>query len=74
MPRILAIDYGQNEQVSVDEMQIIASGLTTVSSAIRTFERIFLKEKWSSINGTETDERATLRKCFHNQRFCNPFY
>jgi hypothetical protein len=38
MPRILAIDYGQNEQVSVDEMQIIASGLTTVSSAICTKE------------------------------------
>jgi hypothetical protein len=28
-------------------MQIIASGLTTVSSATAiTFERIFLKEKW----------------------------
>ena len=35
MPRILAIDYGQKRTgiAVTDEMQIIASGLTTISSA-----------------------------------------
>ena len=35
MPRILAIDYGQKRTgiAVTDEMQIIASGLTTIPSA-----------------------------------------
>jgi hypothetical protein len=37
-----SIDYGQNEQVAVtDEMQIIASGLTTFQCNCNHFERIF---------------------------------
>src|SRR5690606_6999450 len=49
MPRILAIDYGQKRTgiAVTDEMQIIASGLTTVDSAtaIAFLKDYFLKEK-----------------------------
>jgi len=49
MPRILAIDYGQKRTgiAVTDEMQIIASGLTTVVSetAIAFLKDYFAKEK-----------------------------
>lgn len=49
MPRILAIDYGQKRTgiAVTDEMQIIASGLTTIPSetAIVFLKDYFLKEK-----------------------------
>jgi len=49
MPRILAIDYGQKRTgiAVTDEMQIIASGLTTIPSetAIAFLKDYFEKEK-----------------------------
>ena len=49
MPRILAIDYGQKRTgiAVTDEMQIIASGLTTIPSAstIDFLKHYFDKEK-----------------------------
>ncbi len=49
MPRILAIDYGQKRTgiAVTDEMQIIASGLTTIPSetVIVFLKDYFLKEK-----------------------------
>ena len=49
MPRILAIDYGQKRTgiAITDEMQIIASGLTTIESptAIDFLRAYFSKEK-----------------------------
>ena len=49
MPRILAIDYGQKRTgiAVTDEMQIIASGLTTIPSAttIDFLKDYFTKEK-----------------------------
>lgn len=49
MPRILAIDYGQKRTgiAVTDEMQIIASGLTTIASetAIAFLKEYFNKEK-----------------------------
>ena len=49
MPRILAIDYGQKRTgiAVTDEMQIIASGLTTIpsSTAIAFLKDYFAKEK-----------------------------
>ena len=49
MPRILAIDYGQKRTgiAVTDEMQIIASGLTTIASetAIAFLKNYFSKEK-----------------------------
>jgi len=49
MPRILAIDYGQKRTgiAVTDEMQIIASGLTTIPSAttIDFLKDYFAKEK-----------------------------
>ncbi len=49
MPRILAIDYGQKRTgiAVTDEMQIIASGLTTIASAtaIAFLKDYFSKEK-----------------------------
>lgn len=49
MPRILAIDYGQKRTgiAVTDEMQIIASGLTTIPSetAIAFLKDYFSKEK-----------------------------
>ena len=49
MPRILAIDYGLKRTgiAITDEMQIIASGLTTIESptAIQFFRDYFSKEK-----------------------------
>ena len=49
MPRILAIDYGQKRTgiAVTDEMQIIASGLTTIPSAtaIDFLKDYFSKEK-----------------------------
>ena len=49
MPRILAIDYGQKRTgiAVTDEMQIIASGLTTIPSAT-TID--FLKDYFSKEN------------------------
>ena len=49
MPRILAIDYGQKRTgiAITDEMQIIASGLTTIASetSIAFLKDYFTKEK-----------------------------
>ncbi|EKT4546221.1 Holliday junction resolvase RuvX [Flavobacterium psychrophilum] len=49
MPRILAIDYGQKRTgiAITDEMQIIASGLTTIASetSIAFLRDYFTKEK-----------------------------
>ena len=49
MPRILSIDYGQKRTgiAVTDEMQIIASGLTTIPSAtaINFLKDYFSKEK-----------------------------
>ncbi|WP_144892704.1 Holliday junction resolvase RuvX [Flavobacterium tiangeerense] len=53
MPRILAIDYGQKRTgiAVTDEMQIIASGLTTVASstAIAFLKDYFAKEKVEAV-------------------------
>nr|WP_314839522.1 Holliday junction resolvase RuvX [uncultured Flavobacterium sp.] len=53
MPRILAIDYGQKRTgiAVTDEMQIIASGLTTVTSstAIAFLKDYFAKEKVEAV-------------------------
>jgi putative Holliday junction resolvase len=53
MPRILAIDYGQKRTgiAVTDELQIIASGLTTISSAttINFLKDYFNKEKVSKV-------------------------
>lgn len=53
MPRILAIDYGQKRTgiAITDELQIIASGLTTIPSAttIDFLKDYFSKEKVSKV-------------------------
>jgi putative Holliday junction resolvase len=53
MPRILAIDYGQKRTgiAVTDELQIIASGLTTIPSAttIDFLKDYFSKEKVSKV-------------------------
>ena len=53
MPRILAIDYGQKRTgiAITDEMQIIASGLTTIPSetAIAFLKDYFSKEKVEAV-------------------------
>ncbi len=53
MPRILAIDYGQKRTgiAVTDEMQIIASGLTTIPSAtaIAFLTAYFAKEKVEAV-------------------------
>lgn len=53
MPRILAIDYGQKRTgiAVTDELQIIASGLTTIpsSSTINFLKDYFSKEKVSKV-------------------------
>jgi putative Holliday junction resolvase len=53
MPRILAIDYGQKRTgiAVTDEMQIIASGLTTVASstAIAFLKDYFAKENVEAV-------------------------
>lgn len=75
MPRILAIDYGQKRTgiAVTDEMQIIASGLTTIPSAtvIAFFTAYFAKEKVEAVligdpkqmNG-EPSESASIIKGF----------
>ena len=53
MPRILAIDYGQKRTgiAATDEMQLIASGLTTIPSetAIAFLQDYFAKEKVAKV-------------------------
>ena len=53
MPRILAIDYGQKRTgiAVTDELQIIASGLTTISSAtaIAFLKEYFQNEKVEAV-------------------------
>ena len=53
MPRILAIDYGQKRTgiAVTDELQIIASGLTTIPSAtaIDFLKDYFTKEKVEAV-------------------------
>lgn len=53
MPRILAIDYGQKRTgiAVTDELQIIASGLTTIpsSTAIDFLRDYFVKEKVEAV-------------------------
>ena len=75
MPRILSIDYGQKRTgiAVTDEMQIIASGLTTVPSAtaIAFLKDYFAKEKVEAVligepkqmNG-EPSESASIIKGF----------
>jgi putative Holliday junction resolvase len=75
MPRILSIDYGQKRTgiAVTDEMQIIASGLTTIPSttAIAFLTAYFAKEKVEAVligepkqmNG-EPSESASIIKGF----------
>jgi putative Holliday junction resolvase len=74
MPRILAIDYGMKRTgiAVTDEMQIIASGLTTVPSPtlIAFLKDYFLKEKVEKVivgepkqmNGTPSESTAIIEK------------
>ena len=74
MPRILAIDYGlKRTGIAVtDEMQIIASGLTTVASetAIVFLKDYFSKEKVAKVligepkqmDGTPSESTAIIEK------------
>lgn len=74
MPRILAIDYGiKRTGIAVtDELQIIASGLTTVSSetAISFLKDYFTKEKVAKVligepkqmNGTASESTPIIEK------------
>lgn len=53
MPRILSVDYGQKRTgiAVTDELQIIASGLTTIPSAtaINFLKDYFIKEKVETV-------------------------
>ena len=72
MPRILAIDYGQKRTgiAVTDEMQIIASGLTTIPSetTIAFLQDYFAKEKVAKVvigepkqmNGTPSESTAII--------------
>ena len=72
MPRILAIDYGQKRTgiAVTDEMQIIASGLTTIPSetTIAFLQDYFTKEKVAKVvigepkqmNGTPSQSTAVI--------------
>ena len=72
MPRILAIDYGQKRTgiAVTDEMQIIASGLTTIPSAtaIPFLKEYFAKEKVAKVligepkqmNGMPSESTAVI--------------
>ena len=74
MPRILAIDYGQKRTgiAVTDEMQLIASGLTTIPSetAIAFLKEYFSKEKVERVligepkqmNGEPSESKATIEK------------
>jgi putative Holliday junction resolvase len=74
MPRILAIDYGMKRTgiAITDEMQIIASGLTTVASPtlIAFLKDYFTKEKVEKVivgepkqmNGTPSESTAIIEK------------
>jgi putative Holliday junction resolvase len=74
MPRILAIDYGMKRTgiAITDEMQIIASGLTTVASPtlIGFLKDYFTKEKVEKVivgepkqmNGTPSESTAIIEK------------
>lgn len=74
MPRILAIDYGMKRTgiAVTDEMQIIASGLTTVPSQtlIAFLKDYFAKEKVEKVivgepkqmNGTPSESTAIIEK------------
>jgi putative Holliday junction resolvase len=74
MPRILAIDYGMKRTgiAVTDEMQIIASGLTTVPSQILIafLKEYFAKEKVEKVivgepkqmNGTPSESTAIIEK------------
>lgn len=74
MPRILAIDYGMKRTgiAITDEMQIIASGLTTVSSEtlIAFLKDYFSKEKVEKVivgepkqmDGTPSESAAIIEK------------
>ena len=61
MPRILAIDYGQKRTgiAVTDELQIIASGLTTIPSAttIDFLKDYFAKEKVEAVYPTKFKEK-----------------
>lgn len=74
MPRILAIDYGlKRTGIAVtDEMQIIASGLTTVDSAsvISFLKKYFIDEKVEKVligepkqmNGSPSESAPIIEK------------
>ncbi|HEU0137607.1 MAG TPA: RuvX/YqgF family protein, partial [Flavobacterium sp.] len=83
MPRILAIDYGLKRTglAVTDEMQIIASGLTTVPSetAIVFLKDYFLKEKVEKVligeprqMNNEPSESAAVIEAFL-QKFLKAF-
>ena len=61
MPRILAIDYGQKRTgiAVTDELQIIASGLTTIPSAttIDFLKDYFAKEKVEAVKKEIAERR-----------------
>jgi putative Holliday junction resolvase len=77
MPRILSIDYGQKRTgiAVTDEMQIIASGLTTIPSPTAIAFKIILpkKSRSSTYWRTQTNERRTIRKCFYHKGFVTHF-
>lgn len=72
MPRILAIDYGQKRTgiAATDELQIIASGLTTIPSetVIDFLRNYFSKEKVETVligepkqmNGTPSESTEVI--------------
>jgi putative Holliday junction resolvase len=74
MPRILAIDYGQKRTgiAVTDEMQMIASGLTTVPSEqlLQFLKDYFSKEKVGTVligeprqmNGLPSESTAVIEK------------
>jgi putative holliday junction resolvase len=74
MPRIIAIDFGQKRTgiAVTDEMQIIASGLTTINSAeiFEFLKNYFLSEKVEKIivgepkqmNGTPSESASIIEK------------
>jgi putative Holliday junction resolvase len=76
MPRNSAIDYGQKRTgiAVTDEMQIIASGLTTIPVQLPfPLKDYFSKEKVEVLLGAQANEWAAIRKCFYNKRFVTHF-
>lgn len=84
MPRILAIDYGQKRTgiAVTDEMQIIASGLTTVASetAIAFLTTYFAKENVVKVligeprqmDGTPSESTTVIEKFVYQFKIAFP--